>query len=208
MRPSSNARPEYVAAFAEIVARIARPLTGLPRRILPVRMYVAGGAAMHFYTGERTSKDIDAVFSHRIVLPDDLEVAYRDSDGGARLLYFDRQYNDTFSLMHENAQDDSVPLALKDIDPEVLDVRLLSALDLAVSKISRFGRSDREDMMSLARHGLIRSAQLRKRAEEAVQAYVGNLDTLRASIDLACRIVEDVEKQRASGRGKKRKAPE
>lgn len=200
MRPSPRARPEYIAAFSEIVARIAKPLGGLPKRMRPIKMYVAGGAAMHFYTGERTSKDVDAVFSHRIVLPEDLEVTYRDSDGGARLLYFDRQYNDTLALMHEDARNDSVPLTLRGIDAEVLDVRLLSALDLAISKISRFSSQDREDMMTLARHGLIRSAPLRKRAKEAAQAYVGNVEALRTSIDLACRIIEDVEKQKSSSR--------
>lgn len=203
MRPSPNARPEYIAAFSEIVARIANTLGGLPKQVRPIKMYVAGGAAMHFYTGERVSKDIDAVFSHRIMLPEDLEVTYRDADGSARLLYFDRQYNDTFALMHEDARDDSVPLALKGIDSEVIDVRLLSALDLAISKISRFSSQDRDDLMALARHGLIRSTALRKRAEEAAQAYVGNVDTLRTSIDLACRIVEDVERQKSSSRAKK-----
>lgn len=52
---------------------------------------------MHFYTGERVSQDIDAAFSRRIALPEDLEVAYRDADGAARMLYLDRQYNDTLA---------------------------------------------------------------------------------------------------------------
>jgi hypothetical protein len=30
----------------------------------------------------------------------------------------------------------------------------------------------------------------------ALEGYVGNLDRLRGSIDLACRIVEDVEERR------------
>ena len=195
MRPSA-ARPEYVAAFGEIAGRIAAPLADLPKRVLPIRMFVAGGAALHFYTGERTSMDIDASFSRRIVLPENLEVSYRDSDGAARLLYFDRQYNDTFALMHENAQENSVPLSLKGVDSAILDVRLLSALDLAVSKISRFSSQDREDIAALARHGLIRAGALRTRAEAALAGYVGNLDTLRTSIALACRIVEDVEKNK------------
>ncbi len=101
MRPDRNARPEYVAAFGEIVSRITASLARTPKRLLPIRMFVAGGAAMHLYTGERVSKDVDAAFSHRIALPEDLEVAYRDADGAARLLYFDRQYNDTLALMHE-----------------------------------------------------------------------------------------------------------
>lgn len=53
MRPDLE-RPEYVGAFNELTARIAEPLKGLPKRMLPIRMYVAGGAALHFYTGERT----------------------------------------------------------------------------------------------------------------------------------------------------------
>jgi Nucleotidyltransferase of unknown function (DUF6036) len=195
MRPSSAARPEYLAALTELVQRIAAPLRELPRRTLPIKMYVAGGAAMHLYTGERVSNDVDAVFSKRIVLPNDLEVTYQDPDGAARLLYFDRQYNDTLALMHEDAHDDSVPLTLKGIDASILDVRLLSALDLAVSKISRFSSQDRDDITTLGRHGLIKSAALRRRSEQAMGSYVGNLDTLKGSINLACRIVEDVERR-------------
>jgi hypothetical protein len=195
MRPDA-ARPEYVTAFSEIAARIAAPLADLAKRLLPIRMYVAGGAALHFYTGERTSRDIDASFSHRIMLPENLEASYRDADGGARLLYFDRQYNDMFALMHKDAHENSVPLSLPGIDTAVLDVRLLSALDLAVSKISRLSSQDREDIAALARHGLIRSRAMRRRAEEALGGYVGNLDVLRKSIELAQHIVEDVEKNK------------
>lgn len=193
MRPDRNARPEYVTAFREIVNRIERPLAALPKRMLPIRMYVAGGAALHLYTGERVSRDIDATFSHRIALPENLEVAYRDADGAARLLYFDRQYNDTFGLLHEDARDDSVPLILEGTDPSVLEVRLLSALDLAVSKIGRFSGQDRDDIALLARRRLMSSAALRQRAEEALQAYVGETTRVRGSIELAVRIVNDIE---------------
>jgi hypothetical protein len=101
-----------VSAFRELAARIAASLENVPPRVLPIRMYVAGGAALRFHTGERVSVDVDAVFSRRIALPDGLEVAYRDEDGSARLPYFDRQYNATLGLMHEDAQDDSIPLTL------------------------------------------------------------------------------------------------
>ena len=137
MQADPTASKEYVAAFQEIVFRIARALSSVSRRSQPVRMYVAGGAAMHLYTGERVSEDIDAVSSRRIALPEDLEVAYRDADGAARLLYFDRQYNDTFGLLHDEAHQDSVTLSLEGIDPRVIEVRLLSPLDLAVSKVGR-----------------------------------------------------------------------
>ena len=200
MQPNRAVRPEYLAAFTELVQRIAAPLRELPKRALPIKMYVAGGAAMHFYTGERISNDVDAVFSRLIALPSDLEVAYQDPDGAPRLLYFDRQYNDTFALKHEHAYDDSVPLTLKRINASVLDVRLLSALDLVVSKISRFSSQDRDDITTLAKHGLIKSAALRRRSEQAMENYVGNLETLKGVIDLACRIVQDAEQRNSRNR--------
>ena len=198
MRTDPVARPEYVAAFEIIAQRIAKSLDSVSGEVLPIRMYVAGGAALHFFTGARMSRDIDAAFSHRIVLPDDLEVSYPDADGTAQILFFDRQYNDSFALMHEEAYDDSVPFSLKGVDPQILDVRLLSALDLAVSKISRFSHQDREDILTLAKHGLIKTAALRRRAEEAAAAYVGNQNSLQTSIKLACALVEDVENRTES----------
>lgn len=197
MQPDRNARPQYIAAFREIAERIARSLRGVPKRALPIKMYVAGGAALHFYTGERVSRDIDAEFSHRIALPEDLEVSYRDADGAARLLYFDRQYSDAFALMHQDAHDDSLPLTLPGFDANVLEIRLLAPVDLAVSKLARFSSQDGDDIASLARHKLIESKKLRRRAEEALAAYVGELTRVKGSIDIACRVVEDLEKRRA-----------
>jgi hypothetical protein len=188
-----HARREYVDAFLEIVGRISESLKTLPKRALPIRMYVAGGAALHFYTGERVTQDIDAAFSKRIALPDKLDVSYRDADGAARLLYLDRQYNDTLALIHEDAYRDSEPLALPGFQPDVLDVRLLTPTDLAVSKISRLTSQDREDIAALARRGLVQSASLRTRAEQAVANFVGDTARLRGNIETARRIVADVE---------------
>lgn len=196
MQPRANAEREYLAALSEIARRIAASLDNVAPQVLPIRMYIAGGAALHFYTGERVSRDVDAAFSHRIALPDDLEVAYRGADGAARLLYFDRNYNDTLALMHEDAYDDSQPLALPGVDVNVLDVRLLSPRDLAVSKLGRFSSQDSDDITALARHGLIEAEGLRQRAEAALTAYVGNTSRVQNTIDIACRIVDNT---RASG---------
>lgn len=195
MRPDAKARSEYVEAFREIAARIAAAIVGVPVAALPIKMFVAGGAALHFYTGERVSEDIDAVFSRRIVLPDKLEVAYRDADGAARLLYFDRQYSDTLALMHEDAQKDSVPLSLTGIDARKLDVRLLAPLDLAVSKLSRFSDQDRDDIITLARRKLIKAPALRDRAEQALRGYVGGIDRIQGNIAQAFRIVDDTARR-------------
>ncbi len=198
MRPDRRASREYLEAFAEIVRKIAAQLTGIDRKLLPVRLYVAGGAALHLRTGARISEDIDGVFSRRLVLKDDLQVAYKGPDGRARLLYLDRNYNDTLGLLHENAYDDAERLELAGTDPGVLEVRVLSPVDLAVSKLARFGDADREDIEILAREKLIDPGRLRKRAEEALKGYVGEVDAVRTSIDLACNLAAAV--QRRGGR--------
>lgn len=193
VRPVAGVRPEYLNAFAEIVGRVAAKLAKSPAESLPVRMYVAGGAALYLITGVRVSEDIDATFSRRLVLGEDIEVSYRDTDGGARLLYLDRNYNDTLGLLHQDAYADSLRVTIPGIDAAraaSVEVRILSPLDLAVTKLSRFSEQDRADIELLAREGRIDAKSLRRRAEEALQDYVGALDSVRTSIALACRIVE------------------
>lgn len=192
MRPDVRSHPDYVAAFVRIIEKIVAGLGDVDPRHLPIRLYVAGGAALHLLVGGRVSMDIDGVFSRRIVIADDLEVSYRDPDGRARVLYLDRNYNDTLGLMHENAYDDSQRLDLPGLDGKVVEVRLLSPLDLAISKLARFSEQDREDIRRLAEEGLIDARRLRARAEDALNAYVGDTRSVRTSIDLACRMVEAI----------------
>jgi hypothetical protein len=145
---------------------------------------------MHFYTGVRVSKDIDAKLTARVLLdPSDLQVAYRDADGHARLLYFDTQYNDSFALLHRNAYDEAVPIALAGVDERRLAVKLLKPLDLAVSKLARFSEQDQLDILGLAHERLVDATQLRRRAKEALPDYVGNLERIKMSIEIACRVV-------------------
>jgi len=169
-------------------------------------MYIAGGAALHLLTGARVTEDIDATFSKRVLIADEIAVSYRDPDGRARLLYLDRNYNDTLGLLHEDAYDDAEPIDVRGIDRKVLDVRVLSPLDLAVSKLARFGDQDRADIELLARHGLVDAASLRSRAEDALGGYVGDLAPVKTSIDIACRLVEALApRKQAPRRPKPRK---
>ena len=198
MKPDRRVRGEYLEAFAQVVARLAATLAKSPKAA-PLRMYVAGGAALYLLTGVRVSEDIDAAFSRRLVLAEDVEVSYRDADGRGRLLYLDRNYNDTLGLLHEDAHADSLPVTIPGIEasrPPTVEVRILSPLDLAVTKIARFSEQDRADIELLAREGLIDAKSLRRRAEEALQGYVGALDSVRTSIALACRLVEAAARPR------------
>lgn len=189
---TDKAAREYAAAFAEIIRRIEADVAeGAKRLKRPIVMYVAGGAAQMFYTGARVTKDIDAEFSHRINFSDDLEIVYRDANGVSSVLYLDRQYNESFGLIHDDAHQDSVPLHIEGINPAVLDVRLFSPLDLAVSKIARYADHDQADIASLAAHGLIDADEVKQRANEAAINYIGNLRSLETSIKLACDLVRE-----------------
>ena len=181
--------PAYEKAFAQIMTRIGRTL-GAGRPARPVVVCVAGGAALHFYTGARYTNDIDAKIFARVMLdPKELQVAYADADGLTRLLYLDTQYNDSFALLHHAAYDDARPIDLAGVDARRLDVRLLTPLDLAVSKLSRYSAVDCDDIRALAVTGLIDAAALRRRAEAALPDYVGNLNRIKNSIELAVKLV-------------------
>lgn len=177
--------PAFAAALAKLLARIAGAIGPVSA---PVKMCIAGGAAVHLYTGARYSNDVDARIFARLALPaNDLQLAYTDSNGRTRILYFDTQYNDAFALMHADAYDDAQPIAAQGVDPARLALFLLSPLDLAVSKVARFSAQDREDIRALAREGLINAEEFTRRAEAALPHYVGNLDTLRGHIRTAAR---------------------
>lgn len=174
------------------MARLEKAL-GKDRPSRPVVACVAGGAALHFYTGGRVSVDIDAALSARVLLDArDLRVSYTASDGGVRMLYFDTQYNETLALIHEDAADDAIALQLAGVDRRRLEVRLLAPVDLAVSKLSRFSLQDREDIRALAKAGLVTEKALRERAKDALAGYVGDLNRVRTSIDLACRDIRSI----------------
>lgn len=190
MRPDKRVTQDYLAAFAEIVNKIAQSLKGAPANALPIRMVVAGGAALQLHIGTRVSEDIDATFSRRLVLTDDLSVSYRDVDGHARILYLDRNYNDSLGLLHENAFDDSVSVTIPGVNAKVIDVRVLSPLDLAVGKLSRFADQDRLDIEALARERLINAKALRRRAVQALGGYIGSIEVVRNTIDIACRLID------------------
>ena len=61
----------------------------------------------------------------------------------------------------------------------------------AVSKIRRLAEHDRGDIVALARRGLIDAKRVRQRAEEALTGYVGDLERLRTSVEIALRLIED-----------------
>lgn len=191
---SERADAGYVAAFRTLVTRVAHSAKATAQA--PITMFLAGGAAMHFYTGARMTDDIDAVFDRKILVPADATVIYRDAQGKARSVYFDMNYNESDALLHEDAHDDAWRLLLDGIDS--VRVRVLQPVDLALSKLARFSEIDRGDIVQLAQAGLVNSAALRQRAEDALPGYVGNVQSVQTSIMTACRDIAALTTEKRS----------
>jgi len=141
----------------------------------PLTMLIAGGMAIHLYTAARTTTDVDAEFSKRILLPADLVVETKEGN----MLYLDASYNSTFALMHEDYQQDAVPVP---IGTDMMRVYVLSPLDLIVSKIARLSDPDKEDIQNMIHRFQITAEEIEKRAEEALGGYIGNTDYLRMNL--------------------------
>jgi len=158
----------------------------------PLGVFVAGGVAAHFYTAARSTYDVDAEFSSRILMPQDLSVEVDMGEKGVQTLFFDTNYNSTFALMHKDYLKDSVPL---DTGLEFIKVHLLSPVDLAVSKISRLSDNDKQDIADLVRSGCTNAIAIEKRANEAVGGYIGNMKEVRLNIDSVFSIAKQAESE-------------
>jgi hypothetical protein len=145
----------------------------------PLKVFLAGGMAVHLYTGQRVTTDVDAEFGGRIFLPNDLMVEVTLEDGTAQVIYLDTNYNSTFALMHEDYMDDALPL---DLGTRFIRLFILAPVDLAVSKIARFADNDKEDMVALVRAGLTTAQAIERRAQEALGGFVGGQAMLKLNL--------------------------
>lgn len=133
----------------------------------PIQMYIAGGMATHLYTGSRVTTDVDAEFSKRFIIPSDILVETK----AGQVLYLDSSYNSTFALMHEDYLQDVVRVPL---NSDLIEVYVLSPVDLIVSKVARLSGPDREDIEAIIRTCGVTAEEIETRAKEALGGYVGN----------------------------------
>ncbi|QQX83016.1 hypothetical protein JJQ59_11170 [Cupriavidus necator] len=158
----------------------------------PLTVYLAGGMAVHLYTANRVTTDVDAEFAGRVMLPQDLLVEVELEDGTPQVIYLDTNYNPIFALMHEDYQEDSIAV---DLGLEQIRVQVLSPTDLAVSKIARLADNDREDIRALVNAGLTSADKIEDRATNALGGYVGGLEMLKANLRDAVAIAREEEQR-------------
>ncbi|MGL4406809.1 DUF6036 family nucleotidyltransferase [Zoogloea sp.] len=156
----------------------------------PLNAYLAGGMAVHLYTANRVTTDVDAEFGGRIYLPNDLMVEITLEDGSPQVVYLDTNYNSSFALMHEDYLDDAIPV---DMGMDWIKLHVLAPVDLAVSKIARFADNDKEDIVALVRSGLTSADEIESRATDALAAYVGGQAMLKLNLRDALALARQAE---------------
>lgn len=174
-RPMFHTQTALAQGLREILKKLAQRLS----LTQPLKVYLAGGMAVHLYTANRVTTDVDAEFGSRVLLPSDLLVEVTLEDGSPQVIYLDTNYNPTFALMHEDYQDDAIAVDLG-VDP--IELYVLAPVDLAVSKIARFADNDRADIQALVRHGLTSAEEIEARATSALAGYVGELAMVRLNL--------------------------
>jgi Nucleotidyltransferase of unknown function (DUF6036) len=176
----------------ELLARLEQRLA----LTQPLAVYLAGGMAVHLYTANRVTTDVDAEFGAKVLLPNDLMVEITLEDGSPQVIYLDTNYNASFALMHEDHQDDAQML---DLGLQHIRLFVLSPVDLAVSKIARLADNDRDDIQALVRLGLTNAQAIEQRATSALAGYIGNQNMLRLNVRDAVALARAAQ---ASGQSK------
>ena len=148
----------------------------------PLVVYLAGGMAVHLYTSERVTTDVDAEFSARLAIPSDLLIDVEMENGESVALYFDTNFSPMFGLLHEDYQQDAIGV---DLGLKLISVKVLSPIDLAVSKLARYADNDRQDIQQLVRLGLINADEIEERAASALTAFIGGQRMVKLNIDQA-----------------------
>lgn len=148
--------------------------------------FIVGGAAVHIYTKYRVSTDLDAVFSHKLLIPKS-PVVFFDNNGSRQALRLDTNYTEVLALMHPDWRSDSI-FANK---VGRIIAKVISPVDLAVSKVSRFADNDKEDIKQLSINSLIDYSFFEKRCKESLEYYVGSPSFINYNINDAVNIIKN-----------------
>ncbi|RDL42752.1 hypothetical protein DN730_18200 [Marinomonas piezotolerans] len=185
--PLAQALLELFNEVAEIALEQVPELT--PHSI---KAYVLGGCAVHIYTNARGSNDVDAeleaskLINTNQVLLELPPIPYNDPNLGETMLVLDKNFNTSFPSLHPDYQENAILLQSNN----VVDVYLLSAVDVAVSKLARYGQQDYDDIVSMYKAKRFSIDEFKAVAYEALD-YSATADTLKSHIESAISCLEN-----------------
>ena len=98
---------------------------------------------------------------------------FTDEDGVTQMLELDTSFNTTLAPLHEDYEDRVIRLMTQSNVPNV-QVYVAGALDVAISKLGRFGERDQHDIQALLRLAHVDVGEFERLAREAISYYVGD----------------------------------
>ncbi len=159
----------FKEAIIEMMEEIAKQIPDVHKQ-KPVRAYLTGGGAVHYYCNKRVSDDVDLIMQFTVKIPEDLLIVWLNDEGTLEQVHYDHPYNSTFGLLHEDYEDRAIHMITID---EKFEIYLLSPVDLVISKLIRFAQNDEEDIGNIIKTGLADRDELFDLATDAINVGVG-----------------------------------
>lgn len=159
--------------FSELENWILENHSDLPHGA--VKAFIFGGCAFHIHTNARGSNDIDAeIHAIKQLRKEDIllflknnDVEYIDNNNLETNLEFDPGFNTSLASIDPDYIERTIPL----LTEHVVEVYLVSGLDLAVSKLARLSDRDIEDIKELFLKNKFTLEELEKSANNAMDYY-------------------------------------
>ena len=156
-------------AIIEMMEQIAKEIPDSHKKV-PVKAYLTGGGAVHYYCNSRVSDDIDLIMQFSVNIPENPFVVWMNEEGMLEQVHYDHTYNSTFGLLHEDYEDRAVHMITID---DKFEIYLLSPEDLIISKLIRFAQNDEEDIRNIIATGRVDKDLLYVLATDAIDVGVG-----------------------------------
>ena len=179
--------------FQELENYILKNHKNLPNGA--VKAFIFGGCAFHIHTNARGSNDIDAEIQaiqqlkkHDIVLfLENNDVEYLDDNNLETNLEFDRSFNTSLASVDPDYPERAIPLVAN----RIVEVYLVSGLDLAISKLARLSDRDIEDIKELYLNGKFSLEAFKKSANNA-EMYYATPEQLHSNIQYIVSILSEL----------------
>jgi len=159
----------FKEAIIEMMEEIAKAIPDSHKQT-PVKAYLTGGGAVHYYCNSRVSDDVDLIMQYTVKIPEDLFVVWLNKEGTLEQVHYDYTYNSTFGLLHEDYEDRAIHMTTID---DKFEISLLSPEDLIISKLIRFAQNDEEDIQNIIKTGKVDKELLHELAKDAISVGVG-----------------------------------
>ncbi|PHS35876.1 MAG: hypothetical protein COB07_12890 [Sulfurovum sp.] len=183
----------FAEAIMQMMEEIAKCIPDEHKQA-PVKSYLTGGGAVHFYCNKRVSDDVDIIMQYAVTVPDDLFVVWLNEDGILEEVHYDHTYNSTLGLLQEDYEDRATHLATIS---DKFEINLLSPEDLIISKLVRFASKDEEDISNIIQTGKVSKERLYELAEDAINVGVGfQKNFVEINLDIVMDICNQYEKGR------------